>query len=168
MAIRVKPSGGTQQVIPNAKEVLSKIKSVAYCSTNPPPYPVTSVNGKTGAVTLTPIYEHTYYVTGTAKGSSYSFTIDAYIKVINTNSPGASFSASYLSECPVQCTGHLHSTNSMSVSLDSLQILSPTIRYSGTRLDTSDKVWVNLSIYFSSWSSPLTGTWISSVQTGVR
>lgn len=51
MAIKVTPSGGgAAQIIPNAKEILAKIKSTAYCSSNPPPYPVTRVGGVTGSV----------------------------------------------------------------------------------------------------------------------
>ena len=45
MAIKVQTGSGTPQIIPNAKEVLAKIKSAA---------PVLSVNGKTGAVSTSP------------------------------------------------------------------------------------------------------------------
>lgn len=117
-------------------------------------------------------YEHTYYVTGSGVTSTgASIKIFAYIKVINTNSPRTSFSISYLSECPVLCTGLLwfdvvsSSVYSDRIILSSIQITNSKIYYTGTYVnDHSSSIarWTDNNFQVT-WSSPPTGTWISSV-----
>lgn len=111
MAVKISVGGG-QQIVPNAKEVLAKIKSTAYCSSNPPPYPVTSVNGKTGAVTVKePVtkYVHYFAVDTTTQKLAFSI-ISADSPTSVANSPGTYVRRAIVDGAKIPCTGAIRVT----------------------------------------------------------
>lgn len=62
-----------------------------YSSSNPPPYPVTSVNGKTGAVTISvPATRYMHYFSGEYAASTSTIDqIAIYFAIPSTTTPGS-------------------------------------------------------------------------------
>lgn len=161
-----------------------------YSPDNPPPYPVTSVNGKTGAVTVsvpgTPIYEHLVSIhtdLSAFSGSSYKLGLQLYYKFIAGDKPeevarnplnrflltGTSIDE-YMpvsGEC-IEISGT--SSTQMIVILVKLGPAGESLTLIGFGRETSNS---SSSIITKTISDPtaiqaMTGAWISSVQVGVN